>query len=114
MEFELKSEVSAGMVMTGQDRAGIRTMAQKIENAGFDSIWVGDHIAFHIPVLESLSLLRMRTLSGYNLHSLDKVWCSTSYSRALQYFCQEAHSLSNRRLGSTELLTTALSSVPAA
>jgi probable F420-dependent oxidoreductase len=32
-------------------------MAHRIEGAGFDSIWAGDHISFYIPILESLTLL---------------------------------------------------------
>jgi probable F420-dependent oxidoreductase len=31
--------------------------ARRAEAAGFDSIWVGDHVSFHIPILESLTLL---------------------------------------------------------
>jgi len=43
--------------MAGQDPDSIRTLAQKIEGAGFDSVWAGDHISFYIPILESLTLL---------------------------------------------------------
>jgi alkanesulfonate monooxygenase SsuD/methylene tetrahydromethanopterin reductase-like flavin-dependent oxidoreductase (luciferase family) len=28
-----------------------------MEAAHFDSIWVGDHVSFHVPILESLTLL---------------------------------------------------------
>jgi probable F420-dependent oxidoreductase len=45
------------MVMAGQDPAGVTDLAARIEGAGFDSIWAGDHISFHIPILESLTLL---------------------------------------------------------
>lgn len=31
--------------------------ARRAESLGFDSLWVGDHVAFHVPILESLSLL---------------------------------------------------------
>ena len=32
-------------------------MARRIEDVGFDSIWVGDHVSFYIPILESLTTL---------------------------------------------------------
>ena len=50
-------DVKMGIVLPGQDRKTILEMARKVEASGLDSIWVGDHIAFHIPVVESLSLL---------------------------------------------------------
>jgi probable F420-dependent oxidoreductase len=46
-----------GIVLPGQGREQILETVQKVEASGLDSIWVGDHIAFHIPVVESLSLL---------------------------------------------------------
>lgn len=60
MEVEglaLVDRVKMGMVMSGADRASVLERARKIEASGLDSLWVGDHIAFHIPVVESLSLL---------------------------------------------------------
>jgi len=53
----LQDELRCGMVMAAQDRDGVLELATRIEGAGFDSIWVGDHISFHIPILESLTLL---------------------------------------------------------
>lgn len=53
----LPDEIRCGMVMAGQDPDSIKTLAQKIEAAGFDSIWAGDHISFYIPIMESLTLL---------------------------------------------------------
>lgn len=55
--LEIVDEVKMGIVMPGQDRQTILDFARKAETSGLDSIWVGDHIAFHIPVVESLSLL---------------------------------------------------------
>ena len=46
-----------GMVMAGQEPAQVTELAQRIEGAGFDSVWAGDHISFHIPIMESLTLL---------------------------------------------------------
>jgi probable F420-dependent oxidoreductase len=53
----LQDRIRCGMVMAGQDPAGVTDLAARIEGAGFDSIWAGDHISFHIPILESLTLL---------------------------------------------------------
>ena len=50
-------DVKMGIVLPGQDRQSILDTVRKVEASGLDSIWVGDHIAFHIPVVESLSLL---------------------------------------------------------
>ncbi|HYB40821.1 MAG TPA: LLM class flavin-dependent oxidoreductase [Candidatus Methylomirabilis sp.] len=32
-------------------------LARRIEELGFESIWAGDHVSFHNPILESLTLL---------------------------------------------------------
>jgi probable F420-dependent oxidoreductase len=53
----LPEHLSCGMVMAGQDAAGVSDLARRIEAAGFDSVWAGDHISFHIPILESLTML---------------------------------------------------------
>jgi probable F420-dependent oxidoreductase len=53
----IPSNIQTGVVMTAQGRDEIRDLARRIEAAGFDSIWVGDHISFYVPILESLTLL---------------------------------------------------------
>jgi probable F420-dependent oxidoreductase len=53
----ISDRLEFGVVMTAQDRAGVLRQAARIEAAGFDSIWVGDHISFYVPILESLTLL---------------------------------------------------------
>jgi alkanesulfonate monooxygenase SsuD/methylene tetrahydromethanopterin reductase-like flavin-dependent oxidoreductase (luciferase family) len=45
------------VVVAGAAREPARTLARRCEELGFDSLWAGDHIAFHVPILESLSLL---------------------------------------------------------
>jgi probable F420-dependent oxidoreductase len=55
--LELADEIKMGMVMSGPDRASILARARQLDASGLHSLWVGDHIAFHIPVVESLSLL---------------------------------------------------------
>lgn len=52
-----KDSIECGIVMTAQERDGVQNLARAVERAGFDSIWVGDHIAFYVPILESLTLL---------------------------------------------------------
>src|SRR5437879_13785882 len=32
-------------------------LVQRIEQLGFDSVWTGDHVSFHNPLYESLTLL---------------------------------------------------------
>ncbi len=53
----LPGRVECGVVMTAQQRPDILQTARRIEEMGFDSIWVGDHISFYVPLLESLTLL---------------------------------------------------------
>ena len=55
--LNIVDEVKIGIVLPGQDRTSILDFVRNAENAGLDSLWVGDHIAFHIPVVEALSLL---------------------------------------------------------
>lgn len=60
MEIEglaVVDELKMGMMMSGTDRASILARARQLDASGLHSLWVGDHIAFHIPVVESLSLL---------------------------------------------------------
>lgn len=53
----LRDEIECGVVMTAQDREQVLVMARRVEDLGFDSIWVGDHVSFYVPILESLTLL---------------------------------------------------------
>jgi len=55
--LELESELRCGVMLAGAGRADVLRLAQRIESGGFDSIFVGDHVAFHVPILESLTLL---------------------------------------------------------
>ena len=45
------------MVLPGGQREDVARGARALEDAGFDSLWVGDHLSFHIPNIESLTLL---------------------------------------------------------
>jgi probable F420-dependent oxidoreductase len=57
MPLQLAQKVSSGIVMTAQNRDGVLSLARRVEDVGFDSIWVGDHVSFYIPILESLTTL---------------------------------------------------------
>jgi probable F420-dependent oxidoreductase len=53
----LDESLSCGTVLGGEDREGVLDLARRIEAVGLDSIWVGDHVSFYIPILESLTTL---------------------------------------------------------
>lgn len=53
----LEDRIACGTVITAQSRDGVLDMARRVEAAGFDSVWAGDHISFYVPILESLTLL---------------------------------------------------------
>ncbi len=54
--LQLDSAVHCGLVLGGTD-ARVVDLARRGEAAGFDSLWTGDHVSFHVPILESLTLL---------------------------------------------------------
>lgn len=56
-ELELDTGLRAGVMLGGGSPAQITSLARRIEATGFDSIFVGDHVSFHVPILESLTLL---------------------------------------------------------
>ncbi|RMF84279.1 MAG: LLM class flavin-dependent oxidoreductase, partial [Nitrospinota bacterium] len=43
----------------GSSGEEILSLAEQAETLGYDSFWTGDHIAFHTPILDSLTLLAM-------------------------------------------------------
>jgi len=55
--LSLDPRVRCGLVLGGLSRDTALAQAREAEALGFDSLWVGDHIAFHVPLLESLSLV---------------------------------------------------------
>ena len=55
--LRLDDSLRCGLVMPGSDRERSLRAARSSEALGFDSIWAGDHLSFHIPILESLTLL---------------------------------------------------------
>ncbi|MBM4269212.1 MAG: LLM class flavin-dependent oxidoreductase [Deltaproteobacteria bacterium] len=55
--LRLEEKYECGTLITAQDRTGVIALARRVESAGFDSLWVGDHVSFYVPMLESLTLL---------------------------------------------------------
>ena len=53
----LPEGLSCGTVIGGAERQGFLEQARRVEKAGFHSAWVGDHVSFYIPILESLTAL---------------------------------------------------------
>jgi len=46
-----------GLVLAAQEGDVAKQSARRAEALGFDSLWVGDHVAFHVPIAESLTTL---------------------------------------------------------
>lgn len=44
-------------MLGGGSGAQVVDLSRRIEKLGFDSIFVGDHVSFHVPILDSLTLL---------------------------------------------------------
>jgi probable F420-dependent oxidoreductase len=55
--LRLDDRFECGTVIITQERSAILDFARRAEAAGFDSLWAGDHVAFYVPILESLTLL---------------------------------------------------------
>ncbi|MCL4686456.1 LLM class flavin-dependent oxidoreductase [Myxococcota bacterium] len=55
--LRLDEELRCGIVLAGQDSDTTKRQSQRAEALGFDSLWVGDHVAFHVPIAESLTTL---------------------------------------------------------
>lgn len=53
----LEDRLQCGTVIGGERSDSVLSRARAIEAAGFDSLWVGDHVAFHFPIMEPLTLL---------------------------------------------------------
>ena len=56
-ELAAPDELRCGMVLAAQEGEAARRLAQRAEALGFDSLWAGDHVSFHVPIPESLTLL---------------------------------------------------------
>ncbi len=49
--------IRVGVSLGLHDPPALQALARRIEALGYDSIWTGDHVAFHNPTLESLTTL---------------------------------------------------------
>ncbi|MBI3456548.1 MAG: LLM class flavin-dependent oxidoreductase [Candidatus Rokubacteria bacterium] len=54
---EPRPEVRFGVTLPIQPPENLRALATRIEALGLDSVWTGDHVAFHNPTLEPLTVL---------------------------------------------------------
>jgi probable F420-dependent oxidoreductase len=55
--LQLSDRIELGVALSGSTASQVRDTARRVEEAGFDSIWVGDHVSFHVPIFDSLTLL---------------------------------------------------------
>lgn len=55
--LELDGRPRCGLVLTALGRTPALRLAGRAEALGFDSLWVGDHVSFHVPIPDSLTLL---------------------------------------------------------
>jgi len=55
--LRIDDTVRCGLVLAAQEGDAAKRQARRIEALGFDSLWVGDHVAFHVPIAESLTAL---------------------------------------------------------
>ncbi len=55
----LDTRVRCGMVVGAGAREPVIALARRCEAHGFDSLWVGDHISFTVPILDPLSVLSL-------------------------------------------------------
>jgi probable F420-dependent oxidoreductase len=54
MDLPLEGVLRVGIMVAMPDAAAVRRTASLIEELGFDSAWVGDHIAWPMPILDPL------------------------------------------------------------
>jgi probable F420-dependent oxidoreductase len=55
--LHLDERVRLGLMVPGGEPAPLLRFARRADEAGLDSLWVGDHVAFHVPIPDSLSVL---------------------------------------------------------
>lgn len=55
--LEREERARCGLVLAAADGPAARARARRAEALGFDSLWVGDHVAFHVSIPDSLTLL---------------------------------------------------------
>jgi probable F420-dependent oxidoreductase len=53
----MPSRVRVGVSLSLHPPAAQWALARRVEALGFESLWTGDHVSFHLPLYESLTLL---------------------------------------------------------
>jgi probable F420-dependent oxidoreductase len=51
------TDIRFGTFLGGHPPAAQWALVRRVEGLGFDSVWTGDHVSFHNPIYESLTLL---------------------------------------------------------
>ncbi len=59
MDLPLSPALTYGFITTAANVDGARATAERAEAQGWDSLWVGDHVAFTIPIYDPLIQLAM-------------------------------------------------------
>ena len=59
MDLPLSSSLSYGVITTATSMDGARATAERAEAQGWDGVWVGDHVAFTIPIYDPLIQLAL-------------------------------------------------------
>jgi probable F420-dependent oxidoreductase len=67
MELPLARETRFGVITSVPSPREAREIARLAEDLGFDSIWVGDHVAFPVPILDPLLQLALIAASSERL-----------------------------------------------
>lgn len=63
-ELPLEHDLRFGVITQADGVAGARAVVEEAERHGFDSLWVGDHVAFPLPILDPfLQLAQMAVFS---------------------------------------------------
>jgi probable F420-dependent oxidoreductase len=53
----LNDSLACGTVIGGRGRDEVLALSRRIEESGLASAWVGDHVSFYVPIMESLTTL---------------------------------------------------------
>lgn len=64
MDLPLDADLRFGLIASMPDAAATRSTTALAERLGYDSIWVGDHVAFPVPILDPL--LQIAQAAGHS------------------------------------------------
>jgi len=94
--LKLRDDIRFGVVLPALDRKTTLDYARRVEAAEFDSLWVSDHVSFHIPIMESLTMLafiagvteRVRLGTGVYLLPLRHPTITAKVTSTLDVLCE--------------------------